>query len=256
MGGIDWGQLWLARERRGRVTIDPKLDPVLKMLEYFAPNSHGTILEVGAGTGLRTMHFAKRHRLKAAYLDLSVDVLGLIARREQEIRFRGRKVQGDARHMPFESGSFDIVWSADLCEHFVGPERQTVFDEMVRVCKKGGRVIVIVPNSYNIPYCLTKAFKSLFGGWPYGIEKPFTPAELVARMRAAGLRNVKMYGIGALLAHYRWFFHDTSLAGKLLRNPTGIPLLNRVLIRADLAMGPNKHFNNFFGREIGAVGIK
>ncbi len=56
--------------------------------------------------------------------------------------------QGIVEAMPFESESFDIVATRYAYHHFAEP--RTVLSEMVRVCKKGGHVIlvdIVVPEA-------------------------------------------------------------------------------------------------------------
>lgn len=48
---------------------------------------------------------------------------------------------GDALQQPFESDSFDLVWSLESGEHM--PDKPTFVKELVRVAAPGGRVIVV-----------------------------------------------------------------------------------------------------------------
>lgn len=47
----------------------------------------------------------------------------------------------DALQMPFADNSFDLVWSMESGEHM--PDKRQFVSELARVCKPGGRVIVV-----------------------------------------------------------------------------------------------------------------
>lgn len=57
--------------------------------------------------------------------------------------------QGVAESLPWEDGAFDIVLCSTVLEHVQCVERAMA--EMVRVCKKGGRVFMALPD-YRYPY--------------------------------------------------------------------------------------------------------
>lgn len=47
---------------------------------------------------------------------------------------------------PFEDNSFDLIWCSEVIEHLDNPESS--INEMRRVCKPTGRIIITTPNSY------------------------------------------------------------------------------------------------------------
>ena len=104
---------------------------------YLTPASH--VLDVGSGPGVIAAAVAlgcPRGRVVA--LDQS-------AARVRQAHARlapsgGSAVRGDAAELPFESGSFDLVYCRFLLEYLRDPAR--AIREMVRVCRPGGRVLV------------------------------------------------------------------------------------------------------------------
>jgi ubiquinone/menaquinone biosynthesis C-methylase UbiE len=101
-----------------------------------------TLLEVGSGDG---------YVLKALS-DLPVSLTGIEISEKRIERSRGlvpqaEIVAGDARDMPFESQSFDLVVCSEVLEHVPEPERAIA--EMKRVVRPGGLVIVTVPQERN-----------------------------------------------------------------------------------------------------------
>lgn len=250
-----WNKRWLGRQER-TCSIDFETDPVYKLLEYFVPQPHSSIIEIGCGAGLRTLHFARKYNLEATLFDYSHVALERATNNARELGVPADTVNGDLLDNSLPSDCYDIVWSAGLHEHFRGEERQRTFDEMYRICKPGGVCIIIVPNSLNFPYRLTKMLKETFGTWPFGDEHPFTRWELGKRLQRSGFGGVKTVGIGALLSMYRWFLLDLGCANRLLKNPTPFSGLNCRLRNIDLDISTANHLNNIFGREVGALGIK
>lgn len=52
-------------------------------------------------------------------------------------------IQGSVTELPFENASFDLVCAFDVIEHVEDDSR--ALEEMVRVCKPGGKIMVTVP---------------------------------------------------------------------------------------------------------------
>jgi SAM-dependent methyltransferase len=51
----------------------------------------------------------------------------------------------DSERLPFKDGTFDEVYSKNLLEHLRNPGR--ALDEMVRVLKEGGRLVIVTDNA-------------------------------------------------------------------------------------------------------------
>jgi ubiquinone/menaquinone biosynthesis C-methylase UbiE len=101
-----------------------------------------SILEVGSGDG---------YILKAIE-DLNVSLTGIEISETRIERARAlvpsaEIIQGDAREMPFESKSFDLVVCSEVLEHVPDPE--LAIEEIRRVLRPGGFAIITVPNEVN-----------------------------------------------------------------------------------------------------------
>lgn len=95
------------------------------------------LLDVGGGPGF----FADAFRARGATylgLDAAVGELSLHGRAAQ-----AGTVLGSGMDLPFRDDSLDIVYSSNVLEHVPRPERMA--DEMLRVTKPGGMVLL----SYN-----------------------------------------------------------------------------------------------------------
>lgn len=53
--------------------------------------------------------------------------------------------QADARGLPFEDGTFSVTLARDLLHH-VNEDRKQVIDELLRVTKPGGKVVIVEGN--------------------------------------------------------------------------------------------------------------
>ena len=98
------------------------------------------VLDLACGPGFLTMAFAARCR-NAVGLDATEPFLAMArleaARRGlTNIEFRA----GDAEHVPFDVGAFDVVSCRAAVHHFARPER--VLAEAARMLAPGGRVVV------------------------------------------------------------------------------------------------------------------
>jgi phosphatidylethanolamine/phosphatidyl-N-methylethanolamine N-methyltransferase len=100
----------------------------------------GSVLEVGIGTGLALGYYAPS--VTVTGIDVSAEML-----REAELRAAKlglRNLAGlhqmDARAMDLPDASFDHVAAMHIMS--VVPEPERVLDEMVRVCRPGGSVLI------------------------------------------------------------------------------------------------------------------
>lgn len=99
-----------------------------------------SVLEVGVGTGL-TLPFFPPH-CKVTGIDLSEHMLD---KARENIELHGLKNveirQMDATHLDFPDNHFDSVIAAYVIS--VVPDPVKVLNEMMRVCKKGGKIVFI-----------------------------------------------------------------------------------------------------------------
>lgn len=101
------------------------------------------VLDVGCGIGGSSRHIARKYGGEGVGITLSP----VQAARAQELSdaqgFGGRLSfeVADALAMPFPDNSFDLVWSMESGEHM--PDKRKFVSELSRVCKPGGRVIIV-----------------------------------------------------------------------------------------------------------------
>ena len=67
---------------------------------------------------------------------------------------------GDSQSLPYKDNSFDIVLCSEVLEHLLSPE--SCLNEIKRVIKNKGIVIITVPNTGSLQFRLNIAFRGEF----------------------------------------------------------------------------------------------
>jgi SAM-dependent methyltransferase len=136
--------------------------------------SGGRTLDLGAQNGPYAAHFPRR-----VALDLRPA--------------RGVDVLGDAQALGFTDGSFDVVLCTEVLEHV--PEPQRAVDEMFRVLKPGGRLLLTTRFLFPIH----DAPHDYFRYTKYGLRhllRRFEVLELEAETDAVGTLAVLVQRLG------------------------------------------------------------
>jgi phosphatidylethanolamine/phosphatidyl-N-methylethanolamine N-methyltransferase len=111
-----------------------------RALERLAPAPGETILEVGVGTGLSAVRYPRTCRTVA--VDLSASMLARAkARLERRNARHVALCRMDAGKLAFREGQFDAVYAPYLDN--VVPDPARVAREMLRVCRRGGRLVFL-----------------------------------------------------------------------------------------------------------------
>lgn len=104
----------------------------------------GQVLDVGTGPGFVAIAAAcfLQKRAQVVGMDLSAAMLELAAENAARMGVNGTITwrEGDAKQMPFEDNTFDLVISNDSLHHWDDPH--LVFNEIARVVKPDGKCLV------------------------------------------------------------------------------------------------------------------
>jgi len=103
-------------------------------------------LEIGCGLGYFSLEASKRG-FNVTAVDVGENLVDITKRRVK----KGEFIVCSASQLPFKNNSFDIVLCTEVIEHVENQVK--AFDEMFRVLKKGGYLVLTTPN---------KLFKPLF----------------------------------------------------------------------------------------------
>lgn len=179
------------------------------------------VLEVGVGSGYLLSQLHRRLGCRCVGLDILASAL--VASRETA-RHQGSElwlVQGSGFALPFLDGSFDIVMSMGVIEHFPEDRTAAMLREHARVCRSGGRVIVSVPNGLDVFHTLLRGLKGR--SYPYYPERSYTPWGLGQALRGAGLEPTDCDGYAPL-----WSYRQHWLGYPLIATLYKTGLLHRL----------------------------
>ena len=146
------------------------------------------VLEIGAGTG-RDLEELSERGYDVTYSDFSSVAIEKFHKRNPQIETQ----ECDARNLPFQNDSFDLVYCLGLLEHFDRQDRRKIIKEMFRVSNK--YVLIDVPQKYSFAF-LAKKFLMLLGKWKYGEEIEFSYTQLLKEVKKVILdfKVVSHYG--------------------------------------------------------------
>jgi SAM-dependent methyltransferase len=155
-----------------RAIADALIEPPLAELD--TGGRAPCILDAGCGTGGNLLQLRRLGR--ATGVDLAPDA----AR-----RWRDRGVQASRASLlalPFPDGLFDLVTSFDVIYHEWVPDDAAAIEEMVRVLRPGGLLLIRVP-----------ALEILRGAHDaaVGTRRRYTRPELVGLLESAGLTTMR-----------------------------------------------------------------
>ena len=120
----------------GRAFMDHEHE-VIESLQ-FRPGQQ--VLEVGVGTGISLDAYPPYVHITG--VDPSADMLGHAIAKTRENNWGHIEIRpGDALNLDFSDNSFDWVTSFHVMTAV--PEPRRMMDEMVRVCKPGGKIVLI-----------------------------------------------------------------------------------------------------------------
>ncbi len=184
-------------------------------LAYILPRARGRrVLEAGCGTGLLLAKVAPESAV-AVGVDLSAGML-------RPSRERGLHVaQGDLHHLPFEDGSFDLVYSCKVLAHV--PDLSRTLHELNRVTAPGGRLILEFYNRHSLRYWVRRLRPGM------AVSKKRTDADVFTRfdtereVLAAAPSNWRLLGRrGARVATLVPQLFDLPLAGRAWATMEGV----------------------------------
>ncbi len=123
------------------VVYGPVLQPGRqRALERMALGPGQRVLEVGVGTGLNVTLYPRD--CSVVGIDLSAPMLEKARRRcARRSASHVRLLRMDATALTFRDGSFDVVYAPYLVS--VVPDPVKVAGEMRRVCRRGGRIVIL-----------------------------------------------------------------------------------------------------------------
>jgi demethylmenaquinone methyltransferase/2-methoxy-6-polyprenyl-1,4-benzoquinol methylase len=190
-----------------------------KLVESAGIKPGERILDLCTGTGDIAIRFARMNETgKITGIDFSEAMLRIARRKieKRKLESKIRLLQGDALHLPFVTGSFDIVSIGFGLRNLTN--RQGGIHEMVRILNDGGRVLILEFSSpqntlfgwgYNV---YLKMVIPLLGGMVSGSLEAYQyfsssvadflrPDEVMELMKKAGLKNIQTESLTGGIAY-------------------------------------------------------
>lgn len=122
-----------------------KYDAVFKLIKK------EPILDVGCGMG-NFLKICKNKKLNAQGIDFSKKAVELARKKELKVKI------GDAENIPFKNNLFATVTLLDTLEHVYSPRK--TLEEIYRVLKSHGELIIVIPNTFSIRRIISGPDKS------------------------------------------------------------------------------------------------
>jgi len=111
------------------------------LLDFSGASRADNVLDVACGPGIVTCAFAEECA-HATGIDLTPAMIDQAHSLQAERRIENVSwTVGDVRHLPFPDNHFSLVVTRFTFHHFPGPG--AILTEMIRVCRPGGRILVV-----------------------------------------------------------------------------------------------------------------
>jgi ubiquinone/menaquinone biosynthesis C-methylase UbiE len=182
---------------REAMRLELKVDPEEWVHKYIAHRiqPHSSVLDVGCGPGVILREIAELDpTIRATGLEVSPDRVRIAVDKHTD-NSRITFAAGDAHAMQFASDSFDFVYSRMLFQYL--PEKQRALAELVRVCRRGGTVLLqdldgqLLWHFPEIP-AVQRAVETVVKALSKTGFDPFVGRKLFRFAQLAGLENIKV----------------------------------------------------------------
>jgi SAM-dependent methyltransferase len=187
------------------------------------------LLDIGCGSG---RHTCEAYRLKGVIaVGADLNIADLKQARER-LEFHDRLGEhgggcwclstADVRRLPFPDAYFHAVICSEVMEHI--PEHHRAADELVRVLKPGGHLVVSVPRYFpeRICWALSREYHQA----NQGHVRIYRKKALISLIEHTGLTLYRVHHAHSLHAPYWWL---KCLVGPTRNDSTAVNLYHRFL---------------------------
>ena len=134
-------------DKKGDYFIQIKADVINDLIQTHEPSQRGLkVVDVGTGIGLFTK-FIGQLALELISIDLSFEMVR-VAKILHPIS-QGGYCQSNAYSLPLPDAYADIVFTSCVLHHIAEEHFSKIFEELDRVCRRGGLVVLFEHNPYN-----------------------------------------------------------------------------------------------------------
>jgi SAM-dependent methyltransferase len=176
--------------------------------EIRLPEAHGqALLDVGCSWG-RWSIAAHRKGYRTVGIDPS---LGAVLAAKRACRTLGADalfVVGDARFLPFKAGTFDLVFSYSVLQHFSRPDASQAVEEIGRVLAAGGSSLIQMPSMFGLRCAYSQARRGFREGTGFEVRYWTIPA--LRRLFGTRIGRTTFtvdcfFGLGLQYGDRKWF---------------------------------------------------
>jgi SAM-dependent methyltransferase len=191
------------------------------------PGQH--VLDIGCGSGRHTCEAYRLEGIIAVGADLNPEDL---QQARQRLEFHDRLGEhgggcwylsaADVRRLPFPNAFFQAVICSEVMEHI--PDHDRALDELVRVLKPGGHLVVSVPRYFPERVCW--AFSTEYHQANQGHVRIYRKGQLIRMIRRTGLSLCRIHYAHSLHTPYWWL---KCLVGPTREDSRPVNLYHRFL---------------------------
>lgn len=198
-----------------KLIASPIYQDKLNIVTILASKICGKLLDIGFGN-------AEIEKILQLYKYIKIYGIDISSRSVSEAKksLEGTYVKADILKIPFSNQYFDIAFALDVFEHLPQEKTFKAFNEVSRVLKKNGLLVVSVPVNENLEEMLKSQIN------PNGHLRAYTPAIIKAEMLIAGFEILDIHFLYA----FKNLYHFKKLISWLWPFKFWRP--NLVLIRA------------------------
>jgi ubiquinone/menaquinone biosynthesis C-methylase UbiE len=227
-----------------------KVDADTWVAQYVTPNlaASKSLLDVGCGPGILAIAVAQAHsELEVTGIGVSPDRLAAL---KKILPSNVRLQVGDARSLPFEDDTFDFVYCRFLLEYLAA--RQKAADELVRVCRPGGRVMLQDLDGQFLWHhpedeALRGQIERVFAGLSNIGFDPFIGRKLFSIAKMAGLVDLRVIAESYHL--YAGRIDDWNLQLWETKLDIAMPVIANILESEDAAKSLKSRFLDYLLRD-------
>lgn len=173
-----------------RLYFEPLYNKILQIINHLVeerPWARARVLDIACGTGEILI------RLSVQYPDMELTGFDLVPEMLKKANEKAKKenmrwIEGDASHLPFANGSFDLVICSEAFHHFFQPEQ--TLSEIHRALTDGGFLLLVDPGAN------TWASNLLFNGLGKIFEQMnrcYSDKELTAMLHNASFKITRSF---------------------------------------------------------------
>lgn len=119
------------------------------------------ILDVGCGNGNFSNYLSVNHNVNVTGIDFSPESVKIASTKKELFNAKTSAfLVGDAQNLPFKDEEFDLIISCECLEHVPNPQR--MIDELYRVVKKDG-IVILTTENYSNAYAYYISYLKLIG---------------------------------------------------------------------------------------------